>query len=93
MDSKRSRRPSSGADTAEETAAETPQVDEDSAARAGQVSADATETISAIDDALLDDAEAAMTSTLFEPGEVITRDEWDKRAEIWNTGFKQKGGQ
>jgi hypothetical protein len=51
------------------------QVDEDSAARAAQVSADATETISAIDDALLDDAEAAMTSTLFEPGEVITRAE------------------
>ena len=67
--------------------------DEDSIAQAAQVSADAAAFLDDLDGSLADMVHEALTSALFEPGEVVTPAEFDLRAEQMYKGFQQKGGQ
>lgn len=77
-------------DTAEETP-DPPQPDGESVDRAAEASAKAAALIDKIDFAEL--VHESLVARLFEPGEEVTPDELDRRAEIANKEFEQKGGQ
>lgn len=90
MSGEHKQRPRPASDTAEETP-DPGQPDEDSVARAAEASAKAAAVLNDIDYAEI--AHESLVTSLFEPGEVITPDELDKRAEIANKNYTQKGGQ
>jgi hypothetical protein len=82
-------------DTAEDTAEDIPDPgsgDDVSVARAAEASANAAKVIADIDD-LVDDVHESLIAMLFEPGEVVTPEEFELRAATMNSQFIQKGGQ